>query len=131
VLQQYMPMILFTLISTRPNFLLVRGRLKLIDFGIASAIDVDNTVNVHRDNHDGTVNFMSLESLQDSSAVPQGSDKMALGRLMKIGKPSDIWSLRCILYQMVYGQPPFGHISTMAHRALAIIDHSVAIDFPS
>ena len=35
------------------NFLLVQGRLKLIDFGIANAIEVDHTVNVHRDSHIG------------------------------------------------------------------------------
>jgi serine/threonine-protein kinase TTK/MPS1 len=31
------------------NFVLVQGRLKLIDFGIANAIQTDETVNVHRE----------------------------------------------------------------------------------
>src|SRR6186713_702099 len=50
------------------NFLMISGALKLIDFGIANAIDTDNTVNVHRDAHVGTPNYMSPESLQDANA---------------------------------------------------------------
>ncbi|KAK5275663.1 hypothetical protein LTR16_012254, partial [Cryomyces antarcticus] len=51
------------------NFLLVQGRLKLIDFGIANAIEVDHTVNVHRDSHVGTPNYMSPESITDTNAA--------------------------------------------------------------
>jgi serine/threonine-protein kinase TTK/MPS1 len=40
------------------NFLFVRGALKLIDFGIAKAIQ-DETTNIHRDHQVGTVNYMS------------------------------------------------------------------------
>merc|ERR1719225_253200 len=46
------------------NFLLVAGRLKLIDFGIASAVMSDKT-SVMIDNQMGTFNFMSPESIQD------------------------------------------------------------------
>ncbi|EOD50051.1 putative checkpoint protein [Neofusicoccum parvum UCRNP2] len=115
------------------NFLLIQGRLKLIDFGIANAIDIDNTVNVHRDSHVGTPNYMSPESLQDSNASarhgPNGDS--SLGRCMKLGKPSDVWSLGCILYQMVYGRPPFAHIPNQIHRVMAIVNPNVTIDFPS
>ncbi|KAB2574028.1 hypothetical protein BFW01_g4622 [Lasiodiplodia theobromae] len=115
------------------NFLLIQGRLKLIDFGIANAIDIDNTVNVHRDSHVGTPNYMSPESLQDANASarhgPNGDS--SLGRCMKLGKPSDVWSLGCILYQMVYGRPPFAHISNQIHRVMAIVNPNVTIEFPS
>lgn len=113
------------------NFLLVQGRLKLIDFGIANAIDIENTINVHRDSHVGTPNYMSPESLEDTNANSRGPQGPGgLGKVMKLGKPSDVWSLGCILYQMVYGRPPFAHIPNQIHRVMAIINPNVEISFP-
>lgn len=112
------------------NFVLVQGRLKLIDFGIANAIETDETVNVHRETQIGTPNYMSPESLMDFNA-PRGARVPGRPKLMKLGKPSDIWSLGCILYQMVYGVPPFGHIVNQMARCQAIINWDHAIDFPS
>ena len=113
------------------NFVLVQGALKLIDFGIANAIETDHTVNVHRDSHIGTPNYMSPESLEDSAGGARG--KLANGegpKDMKLGKSSDVWSLGCILYQMVYGQPPFAHIANQMGRVLAIVNRDYAIKFP-
>ena len=45
------------------NFLLVEGTLKLIDFGIAKAIESNDTTNIVRDNQVGTINYMSPEAL--------------------------------------------------------------------
>ena len=113
------------------NFLLVQGRLKLIDFGIANAIDTDNTVNVHRDTHVGTPNYMSPESITDTSNGERDADGRPLKKDMKIGKASDVWSLGCILYQMAYGRPPFAHIAQQFSRIMAITNPKHEISFPS
>jgi serine/threonine-protein kinase TTK/MPS1 len=115
------------------NFLLVQGRLKLIDFGIANAIE-DNTVNVHRETNVGTPNYMSPESLQDTNAderAAAGAGGAAnIAKCMKLGKPSDVWTLGCILYQMTYGKPPFAHIANQWNRVMAIINPKVQIQYP-
>src|SRR6266699_3261266 len=59
------------------NFVLVQGRLKLIDFGIANAIQTDETVNVHRETQIGTPNYMSPESLMDSNAKPDSRGRIS------------------------------------------------------
>uniref|UniRef100_A0AC34F122 Protein kinase domain-containing protein n=1 Tax=Panagrolaimus sp. ES5 TaxID=591445 RepID=A0AC34F122_9BILA len=92
------------------NFIFVKSKLKLIDFGIASAIPTDLT-SIVKDSQAGTLNYMSPESIQYRSDDNK----------VHIPLASDIWSLGCILYLMVYGSPPFGHITSQMAKINAIL----------
>ncbi|XP_076899250.1 serine/threonine-protein kinase MPS1-like [Bidens hawaiensis] len=96
------------------NFLLVRGSLKLIDFGIAKAI-MSDTTNIQRDSQVGTLSYMSPEAFMCNETDAQGN-------IIKCGRPSDIWSLGCILYQMVYGRSPFADYKTFWAKFKVVTD---------
>ncbi|XVF39407.1 hypothetical protein PTKIN_Ptkin01aG0032400 [Pterospermum kingtungense] len=103
------------------NFLLVKGSLKLIDFGIAKAI-MSDTTNIQRDAQVGTLSYMSPEAFMCNE-----SD--ANGNAIKCGRPSDIWSLGCILYQMVYGRTPFAEYKTFWSKFKVITDPNHKITY--
>uniref|UniRef100_A0A3N7G2L1 Protein kinase domain-containing protein n=1 Tax=Populus trichocarpa TaxID=3694 RepID=A0A3N7G2L1_POPTR len=103
------------------NFLLVKGSLKLIDFGIAKAI-MSDTTNIQRDSQVGTLSYMSPEAFMCNE-----SD--ANGNTIKCGRPSDIWSLGCILYQMVYGRTPFSEFKTFWAKFKVITDPNHEITY--
>ncbi|KAK9111639.1 hypothetical protein Scep_019158 [Stephania cephalantha] len=103
------------------NFLLVRGYLKLIDFGIAKAI-MSDTTNIQRDSQVGTLSYMSPEAFMCNENDVNGNP-------IKCGRPSDIWSLGCILYQMVYGRTPFADYKTFWAKFKVITDRNHEIKY--
>ncbi|KAK4240634.1 kinase-like domain-containing protein [Achaetomium macrosporum] len=120
------------------NFVLCQGRLKVIDFGIANRIEIEETVHVHRESQVGTPNYLSPESLLDVNeyALSSAAQRLITApqsqkvKHYKIGKASDVWSLGCILYQMVYGAPPFANSPHMIARVQAICDWDHVIPLP-
>ncbi|GME69904.1 unnamed protein product [[Candida] boidinii] len=114
------------------NFLFVKGVLKLIDFGISNALS-DHTMNVYRECQMGTPNYMAPETLIEVSntlrlSKDSNGDSTA-NSTWKVGKPADIWSCGCILYQMVYGKPPYASYNGN-QRLLAITNSNVEIAYP-
>ncbi|KAI5170917.1 serine/threonine-protein kinase TTK/MPS1 [Pancytospora epiphaga] len=67
------------------NFVLVKGKLKLIDFGISKNMRGDTTsvLNVEKA---GTLNYISPEQCTGG----------------RVSRASDVWSAGCILYYMIY-----------------------------
>jgi len=112
------------------NFLFVRGMLKIIDFGIANAVP-DHTANIYRESQIGTPNYMAPEALIEINQSFPGLENQADRKnTWKVGKPSDVWSCGCIIYQMIYGKPPYGGYSGN-QRLMAIVNPQVKIQYPS
>lgn len=97
------------------NFIFIRGKLKVIDFGIADALG-NTTINIYRSQQIGTPNYMAPEAVSEA------------GGQWKVGKPSDVWLMGCMVYQMIYGQPPYANIESR-YRLQAIRNPQHAIKF--
>lgn len=118
------------------NFILVKNQIKLIDFGIASSVDPGGT-SIIRDYQIGTINYMAPEALRnrasDSSFVlptNENENQRVKRTVIKYNSKADIWSLGCILYNFVYGRPPFDKYQDIISKMQAITNPRHEIDFP-
>ncbi|XP_044754814.1 dual specificity protein kinase Ttk [Coccinella septempunctata] len=110
------------------NFLMVDGKLKLIDFGIASSLSNDST-SVIKNVSEGSSNYISPEALNCEYSASDSSPNYGKPKY-KISVKSDVWSLGCILYQLVYKKTPFQHITHPMKKLMAIANPSIAIEYP-
>jgi len=106
------------------NFLMIQGRLKLIDFGIASNIAIDST-SIIKFSQAGTFNYISPEALIDTS-----NDSESQQPKIRLSTKSDVWSLGCILYLLLYKKTPFSHMKVVHQKVAALTNPKTAIDYP-
>ncbi|KAI4461387.1 mixed lineage protein kinase [Holotrichia oblita] len=104
------------------NFLMVSSKLKLIDFGIASSLQNDMT-SVVKNVQIGSLNYISPEALLNNNQENEVAK-------YKINYKSDVWSLGCILYQLVFRKTPFQHIGHSFAKLSVIVDPKHEIEYP-
>lgn len=120
------------------------GGLKLIDFGIASCVDNEHT-SVLKTCQEGSCNYISPEALNqegNSNSTSSTNTFKVRNRISLINEErfnrfsfqisfkSDVWSLGCILYQMVYKRTPFQHVNPLYAKLMAISSPTTCIEYP-
>ena len=80
-----------------------QGHLKLVDFGLAHRIDAETV-----DSEYGTIDYMAPEILTDTAGYSQSCD---------------LWSAAIILYEMLYGGPPFSDEARDRNKTIYRIIH--------
>ena len=79
------------------------GKAKILDFGVAKAMEEDRTTSELEHSPTRSANFTSPGMMVGT--VPYMSPEQARGRL--VDKRSDIWSLGCVLYECLTGRRAF------------------------
>lgn len=110
------------------NFLKADSGLKLIDFGIASSVQVDMT-SVFKTTQEGSCNYISPEALNQEGSSNSSSPSNGQAKY-KLHYKSDVWSLGCILYQLVYRRTPFHHIHNLWKKLAYIVNPNHVIEYP-
>lgn len=100
------------------NFIIVSGKLKLIDFGIANKIQ-SNKTSVYKESIIGTADFMAPESFQRRHKLEDGKS------VVKYNQKADIWSLGVILFNLVYGYSPFAAWKDNFQKSMAICNETI------
>ncbi len=95
------------------NVMITRGHAQLADFGIARAVE-------HTDNRKLTDSGFALGTAEYMSPEQAAGERNLDGR-------SDIYSVGCVLYEMLVGAPPFTGATTRAVMARHFVDPVPAI----
>nr|CAH7729783.1 unnamed protein product [Callosobruchus chinensis] len=104
------------------NFLRAGSGLKLIDFGIASSVQTDMT-SATKLTQEGTQSYISPEALNCDTTNPSSPK-------YKLHFKSDVWSLGCILYQLIYKVTPFPKGGNIWATLATVMNPNYKVDYP-
>ena len=96
------------------NFVMVKGKLKLIDFGIADAFATSDATSVVRENQVGTINYMSPEALSMRMDGPHG-----VGPTVKVRRAHRCFRARARASVLTTGSPRPPVVDLGRHRSAA------------
>ncbi|MFZ6874270.1 protein kinase domain-containing protein [Undibacterium sp. Di27W] len=101
----------------KPSNLMVEpgGKVRILDFGLASQIDAQATTSMSQLDPQGTIAYMAPERMMGNPANAQ----------------SDIYALGVILYETLTGQRPFANASGLALAAALMQSNSDTWEFPT
>ncbi|KAL7667911.1 hypothetical protein ACOME3_008638 [Neoechinorhynchus agilis] len=99
------------------NFILVNGKLKLIDFGMSFYIPPGLSSLLRP--IAGTPDYMPPEVCRSHTTFAV------------FGYQADVWSLGCILYEMTFGYRPFEHVIGNADKIMTIASMRKALPIPA
>ncbi|MBC3916865.1 protein kinase [Undibacterium sp. CY18W] len=101
----------------KPSNLMVEpdGRVRILDFGLASQADVQATTSLSQVDPQGTIAYMAPERMMGAAANAQ----------------SDIYALGVILYEIISGTRPFANASGLALAAALMQSNSDTWEFPA
>jgi serine/threonine protein kinase len=102
------------------NVMLTESGVKLLDFGIAKPMVTGGlTPADEADSDDLTRSGVLI------GTGPYMSPEQVRGR--EVGKPSDLWSFGCVLYETLRGRSPFRR-DTLADTLTAVLEHDAELD---
>jgi serine/threonine-protein kinase len=91
------------------------GRIRVLDFGLASSVDVLATATVSSSALQGTIAYMAPERMMGAPLSPQ----------------ADVYALGLILYEMVNGSRPFAALDGLALAAAQVQGSSEGWHYPA
>eukprot|EP00842_Homolaphlyctis_polyrhiza_P005137 jgi/Hompol1/5624/HPOL_000862-RA len=112
------------------NILISNGHVKITDFGLSKIMDkIDQGTCAQMRRHEADLTSQGAGTYW--YLPPEVFDRSGPGPI-KISSKVDVWSLGCILFEMLYGVKPFGHNKSQAsilHESTIVTD-ALSLTFP-